>query len=91
MEEDEEEGESDGDGGPGSREPDDDDDDDEHDVAWLLEQNTWLMQELEAKDGEEPEYCCPSLRSAFCLVELSGVSFGCHRGGGGGCRSLVPV
>ncbi|CAM9324593.1 unnamed protein product, partial [Ectocarpus sp. 12 AP-2014] len=48
----EEAGESDGDGGPGGREPDDDDgdDDDEQDVAWLLEQNTWLMQELEAKD-----------------------------------------
>ncbi|CAB1096486.1 unnamed protein product [Ectocarpus sp. CCAP 1310/34] len=48
----EEKGESDGDGGPGGREPDDDDgdDDDEQDVAWLLEQNTWLIQELEAKD-----------------------------------------
>ncbi|CAM9587741.1 unnamed protein product, partial [Ectocarpus sp. 6 AP-2014] len=50
----EEEGESDGDGGPGGREPDDDgddgDNDDEQDVAWLLEQNTWLMQELETKD-----------------------------------------
>ncbi|CAM9553147.1 unnamed protein product, partial [Ectocarpus sp. 13 AM-2016] len=48
----EEAGESDGDGGAGGREPDDDDgdDDDEQDVAWLLEQNTWLMQELEAKD-----------------------------------------
>lgn len=25
---------------------------DEHDSAWLLEQNAWLMEELEAKDGE---------------------------------------
>ncbi|CBJ28674.1 nascent polypeptide associated complex alpha [Ectocarpus siliculosus] len=43
----EEAGESDDDGdGDG----DNDDIDDEQDVAWLLEQNTWLMQELEAKD-----------------------------------------
>ena len=25
---------------------------DEHDSAWLLEQNAWLMEELESKDGE---------------------------------------
>ena len=25
---------------------------DEHDSAWLLEQNAWLMEELDAKDGE---------------------------------------
>ena len=24
---------------------------DEHDAAWLLEQNAWLMEELESKDG----------------------------------------
>lgn len=26
---------------------------DEHDSTWLLEQNAWLMEELESKDGEE--------------------------------------
>jgi len=25
---------------------------DEHDAAWLLEQNAWLMEELESKDGK---------------------------------------
>lgn len=25
---------------------------DEHDSAWLLEQNAWLMEELDSKDGE---------------------------------------
>lgn len=34
---------------------------DERDAAWLLEQNAWLMEELEAKDGEKRRIvprCC---------------------------------
>lgn len=42
MQEEEEEGEIVGDDGVV----------DERDAAWLLEQNAWLMEELEAKDGE---------------------------------------
>lgn len=54
-------------GGGGGAAGDDDGGADDHEAAWLLEQNAWLMEELESKDGA---FACFALSvwSIVCFV-----------------------